>query len=333
MSHRKVWFVKLFESNGATGIGEVAPIERLSPEELEDVPEQLDRIKVEIEKIPTPASEDDVWRTAKKLISNHFPSIRFGLETALFDLLNGGNKMIFRKDFQSLSIPINGLVWMGDVDFMKEQIKERLDEGFNCIKLKVGALDFDTEVKVIKQLRKISDELIIRLDANGAFTTNEVLGKLKTLNQFNIHSIEQPILPMQPEAMEIVCKKSPIPIALDEELVWVRDERERLQLLQELKPQFLVLKPTLHGGLASVKNWIDLAEIQGIDWWITSYLESNIGLNAIAQFASLYSNQNHHGLGTGSLYHNNISSPITIENGHFQYSKGASWEEVVFNPS
>lgn len=330
MSQRKVWFIKISDTNGASGIGEVAPIERLSPEDLEDIPYQLDRIKGEVEKHTTPSNESEVWELATKLISRQFPSIRFGLETALFDLLNGGNKMIFRKDFQSLSIPINGLVWMGDIDFLKEQIKDRLDAGYDCIKLKVGALDFDAEVKVIRELRQLSKDLIIRLDANGAFTTSEVLGKLKALSQFDIHSIEQPILPMQPEAMEIVCKKSLIPIALDEELVWVQDERQRLQLLQELRPQYLVLKPTLHGGFSSVKNWIDLAEIQGIDWWITSYLESNIGLNAIAQFASLYENSNHHGLGTGSLYHNNIASPIEIKDGHFGYSKNANWEEMAF---
>lgn len=330
MNQRGVWFIRLSDAQGAIGIGEVAPIDRLSPEDLGDVPAELDRIKVALEKIKTPASEHEVWQIASKLVPNRFPSVRFGLEIALFDLLNGGNKMIFRKDFQGLSIPINGLVWMGDVSFMKEQIKDRLDAGFDCIKLKVGALDFDTELKLIKELRKVSDDLIIRLDANGGFTTNEVLGKLNQLSQFNIHSIEQPILPMQPEAMEIVCKKSLIPVALDEELVWVQDERERLQLLQELRPQFLVLKPTLHGGFSSVKNWIDLAEIQGVDWWITSYLESNIGLNAIAQFASLYSNSNHHGLGTGSLYHNNIASPISIKDGNFEYRKTAEWEEVNF---
>ncbi|MEP5613976.1 MAG: o-succinylbenzoate synthase [Cyclobacteriaceae bacterium] len=328
MSERKVWFLKVSDGHGKCGVGEVAPIDRLSPESPEEVPEKLEKLVSKVAGVEVPRNEDEVWKIVKKLTPKGFSSIRFGLEMALLDFINGGSKKIFEKDLSKVTLPINGLVWMGELDFMKEQIKEKLDEGYSCIKLKVGSLDFDTELSVIKNLRKVSNELIIRLDANGAFQTNEVLMKLKKLSVHNIHSIEQPILPMQPEAMEIVCSKSEIPIALDEELIWVGEERERLQLLQDLKPQYLVLKPTLHGGFSSVKNWIDLAEIQGVDWWITSYLESNIGLNAIAQFASLYENQEHHGLGTGNLFHNNIISPIQIENGFFKYAKSSTWGDV-----
>ncbi len=328
MSERKVWFLKITDEHGGTGIGEVAPIERLSPEEIEDVSSELEKIKTSIFGVERPTTDEDAWKIAKSLVSSRLPSIRFGLEVALFDLLNGGEKKIFATDLSCIRIPINGLVWMGDQDFMLEQIKEKLDQGFNCIKLKVGSLDFETEIDIIRSLRKISNELIIRLDANGAFQTNEVLMKLNKLSRFNIHSIEQPILPMQPEAMEIVCKKSDIPIALDEELIWIQGERERLHLLQELKPHYLVLKPTLHGGFSTVSNWIDLAEIQGINWWITSYLESNIGLNAIAQFVSLYKNREHHGLGTGNLFHNNIISPIQVEHGFFKYAESSTWGDV-----
>ncbi len=327
MNERKVWFLKISDENGVAGIGEVAPIERLSPDVIEDIPEELDKVQSKLKQVEL-STKDEIWKMVKSLVSREFPSIRFGLEMALFDLKNGGRKQIFESDLSKVNIPINGLVWMGDKQFMEEQIKEKLDQGFHCIKLKIGSLDFDTELNIIKQLRKVSEDLIIRLDANGAFQTNEVLMKLKQLSKFNVHSIEQPILPMQPEAMEIVCTKSEIPIALDEELIWVRGERERLQLLQELKPQYLVLKPTLHGGFFTVKNWIDLAEIQGINWWITSYLESNIGLNAIAQFASLYENEEHHGLGTGNLYTNNIISPIQVENGFFKYAESSIWGDV-----
>ncbi|MEM6829342.1 MAG: o-succinylbenzoate synthase [Bacteroidota bacterium] len=328
MTHRKVWYVKIYDGEKKFGIGEAAPIDRLSPEDLDELPEELERLKEEIQKCVAPANEKEVWDLSRKLVSEAFPSIRFALEMGLMDLLNGGEKRIFNHQFQDISIPINGLVWMGDEDFMKSQIKEKLEEGFTCIKLKVGAIDFETELSMIKELRAISKELIIRLDANGAFPVNEVLIKLKKLAAFDIHSIEQPILPMQPEALEIVCKKSEIPVALDEELVWVRNERDRLQLLQEIRPHYLVLKPTLHGGFGAVKNWIDLAGIQGIGWWITSYLESNIGLNAIAQFASNYPLENHQGLGTGSLYTNNIVSPIQIEGGYFKYAKSAIWGDV-----
>ena len=331
MNDRKVGFIRIKDDNGVCGLGEVAPIERLSMEDIEEVPEILDQIQSSIQRYPAPPDEEAVWDLTKRLVSDAFPSIRAGLEIALLDLLNGGKRIIFNKHFSKIDLPINGLVWMGDVDFMKQQIHEKLDEGFNCIKLKVGALDFDTEVSIIRELRGISNELIIRLDANGGFQVNEVLAKLKVLSRFNIHSIEQPILPMQPEAMEIVCLKSQIPIALDEELVWVQDEEERMSLLQDIRPHYLVLKPSLHGGFASVKNWIDLAEIHGINWWITSYLESNVGLNAIAQFASQYpQNKLHHGLGTGALYSNNIISPILIERGHFRYAESSTWGDVSF---
>lgn len=329
LQERKVWYIKLSDGEHV-GVGEVAPIERLSPEDVTEIPERLDRLKTSIESINLPESEREVLKIAGDIVPRGFPSIRFGVEMALLDLMNGGRKNIFIANPSELSIPINGLVWMGDLDFMKDQIKEKLDKGFNCIKLKIGALDFETELKLLKNLRAISDELIIRLDANGAFQTHEVLGKLKKLETLRIHSIEQPIMPMQPEAMELVCQKSEIPIALDEELIGYVSESEKLTLLQELKPQFVVLKPTLHGGFNSVKEWIDLANIQGIDWWITSYLESNVGLNAIAQFTSRFDNDLHHGLGTGGLYLNNISSPLRIEQGVFKYDSSASWGALPF---
>jgi o-succinylbenzoate synthase len=328
MKDRLVWFIKITTEDNKSGIGEIAPITNLSPDVVEDIPEELEKVKIKLLEMEVPKSKEEVWESIKKLTKRNFPSIKFGLEMALLDLLNGGKKHIFCRDLSEIKIPINGLVWMGDVEFMKQQIADKLDQGFRCIKLKIGNLDFEKELAVIKELRKVSEELIIRLDANGAFQTNEVLFKLKALSQFNIHSIEQPILPMQPEAMEIVCQKSQIPIALDEELIWVNGEQERMNLIQELKPHYLVLKPTLHGGFSIVKNWIELAEMHGIGWWVTSYLESNIGLNAIAQFASLFPNDLHHGLGTGGLYHNNIISPIQIDNGFFKYAKSSTWGDV-----
>lgn len=331
MADRKVWFIKLTDEEGRLGIGEVAPISRLSPEDVEDVPDFLEKLKTEVSKVQIPATEQEVFGLVDQLIPRTMPSIRFGLEMALLDLINEGQKHIFSSDLQNIKLPINGLVWMGDEGFMQDQIKEKLDAGFRCIKLKVGALDFEAELKIIKSLRQISEDLIIRLDANGAFKTEEVLFKLRDLSKFNIHSIEQPIMPMQPEAMELVCNRSEIPIALDEELIGINGSRDRVDLIQELKPHYLVLKPTLHGGFASVKEWIDLAEMHGVEWWITSYLESNLGLNAIAQFASLYpQNEEFHGLGTGSLYHNNIESPIIIDRGYFTYAKSSVWGEVGF---
>ena len=321
------------DQDGNTGIGEVAPIERLSPDEIEEIPAQIEKFASKLSSVIAPSTREEVYGLVSSLVKGSFSSLKFGLEMCLLDLIGGGKKEIFSNNLPSIELPINGLVWMGDEDFMRNQIKEKLDEGFSCIKLKIGSLDFDTELKILRDLRSISDDIIIRLDANGAFQVNEVLLKLRKLSEFNIHSIEQPILPMQPEALEMVCIKSEIPIALDEELIWVSREKERLQLLQEIKPHYLVLKPTLHGGFASVENWIDLAGIQGIDWWITSYLESNLGLNAIAQFASLYPNTNHHGLSTGSLYSNNIISPIHIVEGQLTYADSATWGDVSFQNS
>lgn len=328
MNDRKVWFLKIY-ADGISGLGEVAPIERLSPEEIEEVPEFLGKLVDVLMKCQRPSDEEGVFSLVSKLVPHNMPSIRFGMEMALLDLLNGGSKQIFTDNIQQISIPINGLIWMGDESFMQTQIREKLDAGFKCIKMKVGALDFDKEVSMIRALRKVSDDLVIRLDANGAFPTNEVLARLNVLSEFNIHSIEQPIMPMQPEAMELICNRSPIPIALDEELIGVHSSRDRVDLLQELKPQYLVLKPTLHGGFASVREWIDLAEMHGINWWITSYLESNIGLNAIAQFTDRYaSNNEYHGLGTGGLYSNNITSPIVADQGYFTYAKSSVWGDA-----
>ncbi|MEQ9465895.1 MAG: o-succinylbenzoate synthase [Ekhidna sp.] len=329
MNDRKVWFLKVFDDAGVCGIGEVAPIHRLSPEEVDEIPLFLEHLTSRLAGIRKPQSEEEVFEAVSELVPMEIPSVRFGLEMALLDLMRGGEKRIFAEDFKTINIPINGLVWMGDEAFMKKQIREKLDAGFRCIKLKVGALDFDTELEIIKSLRKVSDDLIIRLDANGAFETNEVLFKLNELSKLNIHSIEQPIMPMQPEAMELICNRSEIPIALDEELIGINSSRDRVDLLQELKPQYLVLKPTLHGGFASVQEWIDLAQMHGIEWWITSYLESNLGLNAIAQFASRYpGNEEYHGLGTGGLYHNNITSPIVIDRGFFTYAESLVWGDV-----
>jgi len=329
LTDRKVWFIRISDVRGNSGVGEVAPINRLSPEDVAEIPEILEKVSLDLMDREAPSDLESVYSLVDQVVTIHYPSVRVGLEMALVDLLHGGKRKIFSQDLSSVSIPINGLIWMGDIEFMKSQMKEKLDQGFNCIKMKVGALDFESELEMIRQLRAVSDELVIRLDANGGFQTNEVLGKLKKLSPFNIHSIEQPILPMQPEAMELICQKSEIPIALDEELIHVFSYKAKMDLLQELKPQFLVLKPTLHGGFSGVEEWIDLAKMHGIGWWITSYLESNIGLNAIAQFTSRYASTEYHGLGTGHLYSNNIETPIRIEQGKLFYAVSEVWGDGV----
>jgi L-alanine-DL-glutamate epimerase-like enolase superfamily enzyme len=212
-------------------------------------------------------------------------------------------------------IPINGLIWMGNFDQMYRQIETKLKDGFRCIKLKIGAIEFEEELTLIKRIRqRFSAEVVeLRVDANGAFSSVSALEKLKRLSDFDIHSIEQPIAAGQWEAMHKLIEQTPFPIALDEDLIGINDLNEKQKLLDTIRPQYIILKPTLHGGLAGSEEWIELARSRGIGWWITSALESNVGLNAIAQWCSTLSNSLPQGLGTGSIYTNNIELPLLVE--------------------
>jgi len=209
------------------------------------------------------------------------------------------------------------LVWMGDFEFMQSQLEEKLEQGFSCIKLKIGAIDFEKECKLLELIRKRFDEnkITIRVDANGAFAADEALNKLEILSNYAIHSIEQPIAANQWYEMKQLCAATPLPIALDEELIPLTNLEDKKQMLDYIKPQFVIFKPTLLGGLQKTAEWIELCKEKNIDWWITSALESNIGLNAIAQFVANYNPTLPQGLGTGKLYHNNIESSLKIEKG------------------
>ena len=222
---------------------------------------------------------------------------------------------------------INGLVWMGSEAFMKQQIKQKLNEGFTCIKLKIGALDFETELGLLRFIRQHFDakSIQIRVDANGAFNSNEALHKLVQLSEFELHSIEQPIAKNYTDKMAVLCENSPLPIALDEELIGLFSIKEKEALLLKIKPQFIVLKPSFVGGFKGTKQWIDLAKKHQIGWWITSALESNVGLNAIAQFTFLQQNLLPQGLGTGGLFTNNFECPLRVLNGQLYYQKNLDW--------
>jgi o-succinylbenzoate synthase len=258
-----------------------------------------------------------------------FPSIAFGIETALLDLKAKGSKILFQNDFSQSEkgIPINGLVWMGDKAFMQKQIREKIKNGYHCIKLKIAALDFNTELEILADIRKqfSPKDIEIRLDANGAFHATEALEKLEKLAKFEIHSIEQPIRQGQSNEMAELCMQSPIPIVLDEELIGIAPA-DREQLLEKIKPAYIILKPSLLGGFNTCENWIRLAKTHNIDWWITSALESNIGLNAIAQWTYTLNSPLPQGLGTGQLYHNNIPSPLQIENAQLFYNPKEQWD-------
>jgi len=326
------FIVKIFDptSQEVFGLGEVSTIERLSYDYHVNFEQKLDQLATQLQSEKIPKSPADVYDMAERLVPVELPALRFALETALLDLVNGGRRMLFSNDFflNEKAIPINGLIWMGDESFIKSQIDAKLKEGFKCIKIKIGTLDFDTECRMLKNLRRLAPkkDLMIRVDANGGFSTPEVLKKIEALSRFELHSIEQPIMPRQPHATKLICQKSKIPVALDEELIGVFETNEKKRLLDEFEPQYIVLKPTLLGGLKATQEWIDLAEERAIGWWLTSALESNIGLNAIAQFAGGFDLQMHQGLGTGLLFENNFHSPLTIQGENLIYHKNLTWD-------
>ena len=305
------------------GWGEAAPLPKLSIDDLPDFEEVLSNICKRLSGSSVFASEQGILDWVKSHVPENYPSIRFAMETALLDLLHGGQKKIFDTPFynEAKPIPINGLIWMGEKEFMLDQIDKKLAEGYTCIKMKIGAIDFGQECELLGYIRKqySTDQVTLRVDANGAFSPEDALGKLKILHEFDLHSIEQPIRQGQLEAMQSLCISSPLPIALDEELIGIHDYRDKKKLLETIRPQYIILKPTLVGGVSSCREWIDLASSLGIGWWMTSALESNIGLNAIAQFTSTYDVTIPQGLGTGQLYHNNIDSPLIINRGEIRY--------------
>ncbi|MCM1293142.1 MAG: o-succinylbenzoate synthase [Bacteroides sp.] len=266
---------------------------------------------------------------------DQFPSIKFGLEMALLDLRNGGKRILYESDWTKgqTGIVINGLVWMGSLDEMTSRVAQKIQQGFRCIKFKIGGIDFESELKMIEAVRKnfSMSDLEIRLDANGAFKPSEVFSKLDRLSQFDIHSIEQPIKPKQWNVMENICRRSPIPIALDEELIGLNTQQDREVMIEIIKPQYIILKPSLCGGISGSKKWIEIAQRNSVGWWATSALESNVGLNAIAQWVSTQNTKMPQGLGTGALYTNNINSPIRQTGQILTYDPNDHWDFSQLN--
>ena len=316
--HKPSSFLVL-EQDGFTGIGECSTIPDLSIDPMEFYEQKLNEVCKWINNGNDPENID----------LSVFPSIAFGLETALLDLKANGSKKLFPSDFTEgkTGIPINGLVWMGDKEFMQNQITEKIAAGYRCIKLKVGALDFETELEIIAGIRaQFSEkEIEIRLDANGGFSADDALLKLEKLAKYQIHSIEQPIKQGQLYAMADICKHSPIPIVLDEELIGIKPtDIERV--IEKTKPAYIILKPSLLGGFKQSEEWIRMAEKHQVKWWITSALEANIGLNAIAQWTYTLNSELPQGLGTGQLYHNNIPSPLEIRDAKLFYQTKNDWD-------
>lgn len=334
LRHKDSLFIKVSQAYPAKlyGIGECAPLKGLSLDDRDDMEEVL---KQTCQKLKAsnwkPENEEDILRWVEENIDKRLPSVRFGMETALLDAYHKGKRLIMHNPWSEAPhqpISINGLVWMGDKEWMLDQVRKKLEEGYNCIKIKIGAIDFEEEMKLLAYIRNhyTSDQITIRVDANGAFTKEDVYQKLERLSKYEIHSIEQPIAAGQHSLMRELCTQSPVAIALDEELIGVMDKDEKIELLEKINPQYIILKPTLLGGIKASREWISIAEERSIGWWITSALESNIGLNAIAQFTAPYRLSIPQGLGTGQLYHNNIASPLEIHNGHLHHSSLAVWD-------
>ena len=322
LTEKETWFL-ILEDNNSIGIGECGLFRRLSADDLPDYEDKLNWVCEHIH-----------WGKDRLLESmDKYPSIQFGLEQAFLSLEGSTPFDLFPSEFiiNEQPIPINGLIWMGELEFMQRQIREKIKQGFRCLKLKIGALSFDAELELLAQIRQDhpADQLELRVDANGAFHPDEALEKLKALAEYDLHSIEQPIKPGNPEAMARLCDQTPLPIALDEELIGITDVTKKAELLQTIKPQYIILKPSLVGGYAGSEEWIQLAEKMNIGWWITSALESNIGLNAIAQWAYTLGVKMPQGLGTGSLFTNNIESPLVVKNGSLRYIQDNSWNTEV----
>ncbi len=334
LKNKKSYFLGITDSSNPTrwGLGEAGPLAGLSPEYQEDCTEAFERA-IKLLPIEIPTLEDQIAQWISHIPASQ-PSFRFAAETAMLDYLNGHNGEYFSNSFSSgeTSLPINGLIWMGKPSYMNEQIDKKLAQGYSCLKLKIGAIDFESELTILSKLRMRypARDLTIRVDANGAFDAKDAPRVLRQLANLHIHSIEQPIKAGQWEEMSKLCAQNIIPIALDEELIQIKNPKE---LIQTIQPQYLIFKPSFLGGIQATNQWIQIAEEQKIGWWITSALESNVGLQAIAQFTNEFSVKIPQGLGTGQLYSNNLASGLTIEKGNIYFNPNFKRENPFQNLS
>ncbi len=319
LTKKETWFL-ILENKGQYGIGECGMFKGLSFDDVPEFEKKLIWLCDNIEK-----GKVFLWNELRS-----FPSIQFGLEQAFLSLGSKNPFVLFPSDFtrNEAPIPINGLIWMGEREFMMEQIQQKLEEGFACIKMKIGAIDFKAEISLLEaiRLKYPRDQIELRVDANGAFRPEEAIGKLQVLSTFDLHSIEQPIKQGNRKEMKSLCENTPLPIALDEELIGVVHITQKEELLQTIKPQYIILKPSLVGGFKGSSEWITIADNLGIGWWITSALESNIGLNAIAQWTYTLQNPMPQGLGTGGLFSNNFDCPLQVKNGYIYHRNNQGWK-------
>lgn len=331
LTDRTIYLIRLCDDDDASviGYGECGPLRGLSYDDRPDYEEQLKQYCQEFNALDLQLFSWNVPIVLNQVIGPEFPSILFGFEMAMLDFLAGGRRLLYKTEFTEgeRGLPINGLVWMGSAPFMREQIEEKLKAGYTTLKLKIGAIDFEQECALLAMIRErfSPEQITIRVDANGAFLPGEAMAKLERLATYGLHSIEQPIRAGQPDLMAELCRHSPLPIALDEELIGQMEYVHKFRLLKKIQPQYIILKPTLLGGLGHCNEWIESAGRLNIGWWLTSALESNIGLNVIAQYAAQFKNLIPQGLGTGQLYNNNFDSPLLIEQGRLRYNPAQPW--------
>lgn len=320
---KKSYFIRMTKEDGSRYYGECGIFQGLSHDDRPDYEEIIrDSIRsMELGHLDLESLRD--W-----------PSVRFGFETLKRHIEAKDVRRLFDNRFtDGQEIAINGLVWMGDRSFMQEQIETKLEEGFSCVKIKIGAIDWEDELALLRSIRSRfpAERIMLRVDANGAFRPDEAMSRLEDLSALDVHSIEQPIAAGQWDEMNRICRESPVPIALDEELIGINDIEGKQDLIKAIRPEYIILKPSLHGGFFGSDEWVSIAEEEGIGWWATSALESNVGLNAITQWVSSKNIKGHQGLGTGQLYQNNIPSPLEVGNGHISYLSSSNWQYDILD--
>ncbi|MDE5774366.1 MAG: o-succinylbenzoate synthase [Muribaculaceae bacterium] len=324
LTEKPTYFIKVFDERipEIYGLGECAVFPGLSPEADHRYEYKLVELLANI-------------AIGRPTDLSHHSSIQFGLEQALRDYASGGKGIYYTSPFihGESEITINGLVWMGNYDEMLQRLEQKIDKGFHCIKIKIGAIEWSQERELIKLIRErySPDQVTIRVDANGGFCMDNIFPVLKQLADLNVHSIEQPIPARNAELMSFVCKMSPVPVALDEELIGIYDYETKRALLEGINPAYIILKPALCGGFSGAEEWIKIANEFGIGWWITSALESNIGLNAIAQWTAHLGVTGAQGLGTGGLYTNNIATPLFLDGEHLRYNPEQSIDRTAID--
>ena len=315
------WFIKIEDADRGVGLGECSIIPNLSIDDSPDLEKKINEVCRNINRY-----QYNYHDTLAK-----YPSLRFALEMAFRGLENNNPHVLYASNFTrgEQAIVINGLIWMGDAEAMLQGIEQKLKQGFSCLKLKIGAIDFDQELQLLKHIRQRFSHhtLELRVDANGAFSPQEALRKLEALNTYHLHSIEQPIKAGQVDEMHQLCRKTPFPIALDEELIGHNSYEDKKALISSICPQYIILKPSLLGGWKASEEWVAIANEHNVEWWATSALEANVGLNAIAQWTYQMNNPLKQGLGTGQVFSNNIASPLYLKGEQLYYDFNTQWQD------